>query len=189
LVPIAIPSNLFPSGKLELARTEGTGIIGLKEIKNLIKSPIIKQILIFPYKEIFRHFDGYYHQYITNNQCPALDIPPGFFENDIKIRYGYDNYIEGWININPKNPNYYAYDKSGTDYKFTLEDLPLVWKSRISVVDSNPDINEEEMIQYRLKSILEIIYTHPYYDPYIDKELENKILYKYLKQYPKYKII
>ena len=54
-------------------------------VKNiLIKSPIIKQILISPYKEIFRHFDGYYHQYITNNQCPALDIPPGFFENDIK---------------------------------------------------------------------------------------------------------
>jgi hypothetical protein len=60
--------------------------------------------------------------------------------------------------------------------------LPLVWKSRISVVDSNPDINEEEMIQYRLKSILEIIYTHPYYEPYIDKELENKILHKYLEQ-------
>ena len=186
---LQFPPNTFPSGKLELARTEGTGIIGLKEIKNLIKTPIIKQILISPYKEICRHFDGYYHQYITNNQCPALDIPPGFFENDIKIRYGYDDYIEGWININPKNPNYYAYDKSGTDYKFTLEDLPLVWKSRISVVDSNPNINEEEMIQYRLKSILEIIYTHPYYEPYIDKELENKILHKYLEQYPEYKII
>jgi len=183
---IQFPPELFTSGKLELARTEGTGIIGLSEIKKLIKSPIIKQILISPYKEIFRHFDGYYHQYITNNQCPALDIPPGFFENNIKIRYGYENYIEGWVNINPKNEHYYAYDKSGTDYKFTLNEIPLFWKSRISKIDSNPNIDEEEMVQYRLKSILEMIYTHPYYEPYIDKELENKILNKYLENYPGY---
>lgn len=183
---IQCPPELFRSGKLELARTEGTGVIGLAGIKELIKSPLIKQILITPYKEIFRHFDGYGHQYITNNQCPAIDIPPGFFENDIKIRYGYNDYVQGWININPKNPNYYAYDKSGVDYKFTIEEIPLFWKDRISIIDSNPNIDEEEMIQYRLKSILEMIYTHPYYDPYIDKELEIKILNKYLEQYPGY---
>lgn len=183
------PSTLFPSGKLELARTEGTGVIGLEEIKRLIKSPPIKQILVFPYKEIFRHFDGYYHQYINNNQCPALDIPPGFFNKNIKVRYGYDDYKEGWVNLNPLNPNYYAHDKSGVDYKFTLDEIPLVWKDRISKIDVSPNINEEQMIQYRLKSILEMIYTHPYYDPYIDKELETKILGKYLENYPNYKII
>ena len=130
--------------------------------------------------------DGYYHQYITNNQCPAINIPPGFFENDIKIRYGYDDYLEGWVNVNPKNPNYYAYDKSGTDYKFTLNEIPLFWKDKISLIDSNPNIDEKEMLQYRLKSVLEMIYTHPYYEPYIDKELEVKILNKYLEQYPNY---
>jgi hypothetical protein len=181
------PPELFKSGKLELARTEGIGVIGLAGIKDLIKSPLIKQVLITPYKEIFRHFDGYYHQYITNNQCPAISIPPGFFESDIKIRYGYDDYLEGWVNINPKNPNYYAHDKSGTDYKFTLNEIPLFWKSRISKIDSNPNIDEEKMVQYRLKSVLEMIYTHPYYEPYIDKELENKILNKYLENYPGYK--
>ena len=141
-----------------------------------------------PIKEICRHFDGYQHIMIpiTNNQCPAIDIPPGFFEDNIKIRYGYDDYKEGWVNINPKNTDYYAYNKSGTDYKFTLDDLPLVWKNRISFIDSNPNIDEEEMLQHRLKSILDIIYTSEYYS--IDKEVEIKILNEYLKQYPKYQL-
>jgi hypothetical protein len=112
-----------------------------------------------------------------------------YFENDIKIRYGYDDYKKGWVNINPKNPNYYAYDKSGTDYKFTLQDLPLAWKNKISVIDSNPNIDEDEMLQYRLKSILEMIYTNEYYDHYIDKELEIKILNKYLENYPEFTIL
>ncbi len=43
---------------------------------------------IIPLKEICRHFDGYGHSQITNNQCPSLDIPPGFFEHNMKIRYG-----------------------------------------------------------------------------------------------------
>jgi hypothetical protein len=168
---------------IKLPRPDYFGI-GLAEIKLV---PTHKTIS--PLKELCRHFDGYYHiqPQITNNQCPAIDIPVGFFENDIKIRYGYDDYKEGWTNINPKNPYYYAYDKSGTDYKFTLNDLPLVWKDKISVIDSNPDIDEEEMLQYRLKSILEMIYTSEYY--IVDKEVEEKILNEYLKNYPEYQII
>ena len=153
----------------------GRGLVDFKQV------PTHKTVS--PLKEICRHFDGYQHiqPAITNNQCPAIDIPPGFFENDIKIRYGYDDYKEGWVNINPKNDYYYAYNKSGTDYKFTLEDLPLVWKSRISAVDSNPNIDEEEILQYRLKSILETIYTSDLYS--IDKEVEIKILNEYLKPF------
>jgi hypothetical protein len=185
---IQVPKELFPSGQMELTRTEGTGIIGIGGIKDILGSPFIKQKIAIPYKELFRHFDGYWHQKISNNQCPAIDIPPGFFEQDIKIRYGYNDYKEGWVNINPKNPNYYAYDKTGTDYKFTLEDLPLVWKNRISIIDSNPDIDEEEMIQYCLKSILEMIYTHPKYDQYLEDKLKDNILSKYLENYPQYKL-
>jgi hypothetical protein len=167
---------------IKLPRPDFFGI-GLAEIKPV---PIHK--VVIPLKEICRHFDGYQHIPIpiTNNQCPAIDIPLGFFEKDIKIRYGYDDYKEGWTNINPKNPNYYAYDKSGTDYKFTLEDLPLIWKHKISFIDSNPNINEEEMLQYRLKSILEMIYTSDYFK--IDNEVEEKILNEYLKTYPQYQI-
>jgi hypothetical protein len=162
---------------IKLPRPDFFGI-GLAEIK-----PIPLHKTISPLKEICRHFDGYQHVNppITNNQCPAIDIPLGFFEKDIKIRYGYDDYKEGWTNINPKNPNYYAYDKSGTDYKFTLEDLPLIWKNRISFIDSNKNIDEEEMLQYRLKSILEMIHTSDYY--HIDGEVEEKILNEYLKQF------
>jgi len=185
---IQVPKELFSSGQIELTRTEGTGVIGIGGVKDILGSSFIKQKIVTPYKELFRHFDGYWHQKISNNQCPAIDIPPGFFEQDIKIRYGYDDYKEGWVNINPKNPNYYAYDKTGTDYKITLEDLPLVWKNRISIIDSNPDINEEEMIQYRLKSILEMIYTHPKYDQYLEDKLKDNILSKYLENYPQYKL-
>jgi hypothetical protein len=150
-----------------------------KELRRLKSLPMHK--VIVPLKEICRHFDGYQHVYppITNNQCPAIDIPPGFFENNIKIRYGYDDYVEGWVNINPKNSNYYAHDKTGTDYKFTLDDLPLIWMSKISSVDVNPNINDREMINYRLRSILEMIYTSDRY--VIDKEIVKKILGIYIK--------
>ena len=187
--------NTFKSGHIELPRTDGVGLIDLGAIRNhIFHDPTHIQKIIIPYKELARHLDGHYYQGITNNQVPALDIPHGFFNNDIKIRYGYDTRKEGWININPKNNNYYAADKDGADYKFTLEEIPLFWEHRISEIDINPNINEEEIIQYRLKSILEMIYTdahiHPYkYHQYIDKELENNILNEYLKQYPQYQII
>ena len=42
------------------------------------------------------------------------------------------------------------------------------------------------MLQYRLKSILEMIYTSDYY--VIDNEVKNKIINEYLKQYPEYQI-
>lgn len=189
------PPNIFKSGHIELPRIDGVGITDLNFIRNkLLNIPTPKQRIIVPYKELSRHYDGYFYQGITNNQCPSIDIPEGFFDNNIKIRYGYDDRKEGWININPKNEYYYAYDKSGADYKFTLEEIPLFWKSRISELDINPNIDEEEMIQYRLKSVLEMVYTnaniYPYkYHQYIDQELVNKILNEYLKKYPKYQII
>jgi hypothetical protein len=166
---------------IKLGRPDFFGI-GLAEIK-----PMPYHKVIVPFKELCRHYDGYQHMQpaIDNDQCPSISIPPGFFENDIKIRYGYDDYKEGWININPKNNHYYAYDKSGTDYKFTLNDLPLIWKNKISVIDSNPKINDDEMIQYRLKSIFDMVITSPYFK--VDEEAINKIFNKYLENF-NYKI-
>ena len=166
---------------IKLPRPDFFGI-GLAEIK-----PMPMHKVIIPLKEICRHFDGYQHvqPIIDNNQCPAIDIPVGFFENDIKIRYGYDDYKEGWTNINPKTINYYAYDTIGTDYKFTLNDLPLAWKDKISVIDSNIKTNDDEMIQHRLKSIFDMVITSPYFE--VDEEVINKIFDKYLKNF-NYKI-
>jgi hypothetical protein len=162
---------------VKLGRPDFFGI-GLAELK-----PMPMHKLISPLKELCRHFDGYQHiqPVIDNNQCPAIDIPVGFFENDIKIRYGYDDYKEGWTNINPKNLDYYAYNTSGTDYKFTLNDLPLVWKDKISIVDSNEKIDEEEILTYRLKAIFNMVSTSPYFE--IDEEVINKIFNKYLENF------
>jgi len=162
---------------IKLGRPDFFGI-GLAEIK-----PMPMHKVIVPFKEICRHFDGYQHvqPIIDNNQCPAIDIPVGFFKNDIKIRYGYDDYIEGWTNINPKNLDYYAYNITGTDYKFTLNDLPLIWKDKISVVDSNVKIDDEEILTYRLKAIFNMVFTSPYFE--IDEEVINKVFNKYLENF------
>jgi hypothetical protein len=190
----AYPPGTFKSGHIELPKVDGAGITDLNFIRNqLLHIPIPEQKIIIPYREIARHFDGYFHQGITNNQTPSLDIPEGFFSNDIKIRYGYDDRKEGWVNVNPKNEFYYAFDKTGVDYKFTINEIPLFWKDRISEIDINPNIDEEEMIQYRLKSILEMVYSsaHNYpskYHPYIDDAVKNKILKEYLRCFPQYSI-
>jgi hypothetical protein len=179
------PPHVFKTGHIELTRIDGVGITDLNFIRNkLLNIPTPKQRIIIPYREIARHYDGYFYHGIDNNQAPSLDIPEGFFENDIKIRYGYNDRKEGWVNINPKSEYYYAYDKSGVDYKFTLKEIPLFWKNKISKIDINPNIDEEEMIQYRLKSILEMIYTSPNHP--IDEELEKNILNEYMKQYPNF---
>ena len=166
---------------IKLGRPDFFGI-GLAEIK-----PMPMHKVIIPLKELCRHFDGYQHvqPIIDNNQCPAIDIPIRFFENDIKIRYGYDDYKEGWTNINPKTINYYAYNTTGTDYKFTLNDLPLIWKNKISVIDSNIKTDEDEMIQHRLKAIFDMVITSPYFE--VDEEVINKIFDKYLENF-NYKI-
>jgi hypothetical protein len=63
--------------------------------------------------------------------------------------------------------------------------LPLIWKDKISIIDSNTNIDEEEMLQYRLKSIFDIVSTSPYFE--IDEEVINKIFNKYLENF-NYKI-
>lgn len=177
----------FKSGKIELPRIDGVGVVDIGIIRNmLMNNPLRLCRWIVPYREIMRHFDGYFYHGITNTQVPSLEIPVGFFENNIKIRYGYDDRKDGWININPKTENYYAADIKGTDYKLTIEELPAFWKKRITEIDINPAIDREEMIQYRLKTILEMIYTSDNHTPFIEKALEERILNEYIKIYPEF---
>lgn len=178
-------------GEIGLPRVDGiTGLYpDLLTIRKYLGIPLPQQTLIIPYKEQLRHFDGYLHQRIDNNTCPSLNIPEGFFESNIKIRYGYSDYMEGWININPKFDNYKAYSLDGIDYKITLEDLPLVWKDKVADLDINPYVNEEEMIQYRLKNVLSMIYSDVRYNAYLDSEVEQKVLNQYLKVYKQYQLI
>ena len=80
-----------------------------------------------PLKELTRHYDGYAHAHppCKNDKCPVLRIPPGFFENDIKIRYGYEENKDGWVNVNPLKKNFTTCDPNGTDYKLSPEHLPF----------------------------------------------------------------
>lgn len=109
------------------------------------------QLIIVPKNELCSHFDGYSHlmgtlSEILPNQIPPLFIPNGFFENNIKIRYGYELYKNNWVNINPSAEHYsFVDDEYGTDLKICLEDLPLFWRNRISEIDINPDINLKQI--------------------------------------------
>lgn len=124
------------------------------------------QVEVVPKKEICAHFDqyehmlGYVHE-IWNDQVPPLIIPPGFFESNIKIAYGYGNYRVGWTNINPCAKKYSFRDiKHGTDLKIGLEEIPLFWKSHIKEIDINPNLdkNKERKCLERNKEI----YTYPW---------------------------
>jgi len=120
------------------------------------------QIELIPKKELCAHFDqyehmlGYQHE-IWNEVIPPLIIPQGFFEDNIKIAYGYDSYRPGWTNINPMAKKYSFEDiKYGTDLKIGLEDVPLFWKPKIKQLDINPKLDKAQE-QVAIKRNLEII--------------------------------
>jgi hypothetical protein len=115
------------------------------------------QLMIVPKKELCAHFDGYSHTIdsineILPSQIPPLFIPHGFFEGNIKIRYGYKKYKEGWVNINPSTKKFsFDDDEYGTDLKISMNDLPLFWNDKISEVDINKNINEKKFKNGRNK--------------------------------------
>lgn len=109
------------------------------------------QIMIIPKQQVGAHFDTYSHQKgslfeTLPYQVPPLFIPDGFFDKRIKIAYGYDDYREGWVNINPLAKKYSFEDlKKGTDLKITLDDLPYFWKDKIIKVDINNKVHENNL--------------------------------------------
>lgn len=99
-----------------------------------------------PTREIVRHYDAYSHVSCPGDRGYPLVIPPGFFENELKIRYGYNDRKEGWVNINPSLPHYNVLE-SGTDLKVTLDTLPMFWHP--VEVDINPEVNHSELNRAR----------------------------------------
>lgn len=172
-------------GNLKLPRTDGIGGASIPTIRRALGVPLPQQDVLVPLKEQFRHFDGYTHQQIDNNTCPSLSIPPGFFERNIRIRYGYTDRKEGWVNLNP-TLNYYAFDKMGADDRIAIEDVPLFWMDRIAEIDVNPSLDNESMIQYRLHAVLQMMYSDPRYNPYIEESVEQNVLNTYLQAYEGY---
>ncbi len=124
------------------------------------------QIMIYPKRHICDHFDGY--STISskvgadlNSIVPPLFVPPGFFENDIKIAFGYPEYREGYVNINPAKSNYSFEGRGGADLRIGLDDLPLFWKGRISKVDVNPKIDREKLEELGNRNLRKMCYPWP----------------------------
>jgi len=104
-------------------------------------------------EEYIRHFDGYNHVAINNEGVPALDIPEGFFDKNIKIKIGYDQYDPQAYNINTFKDYYYAYNKNGADFLLDYTDLPSCIKERVGSIDISQKFlkfiknNQEQYIQ------------------------------------------
>lgn len=109
----------------------------------------IKEVSVIPRKELCRHYDSYCH---VTEFVPPLFIPDGFFTNEIKIRYGYNEWKKGYVNINPLH-NEYGSDESCSDLLCLLKDIPYFWKNRIKSIDIYVNFHEENLF-------LENLYYH-----------------------------
>lgn len=108
---------------------------------------------ISPTRELCRHHDGYNHIGYNNHIVPPLQIPPGFFENDIKISIGTNHRKSGYTTFNPNSVNLFAHNPDGCDYKWLESDIPFFWRDKISTIeyyDSN-----ENMIDARNRHFIE----------------------------------
>lgn len=129
-----------------------------------------------PTKEMFRHFDGYSHVGGMFCSFPPLEIPEGFFDKKIQIKFGYDTIDDSFINVNPNAKYLKAEDIKGHDDWWTLEKMPLFWKDRIKHLDCNPNhtIDHRKSYNEKLKlSLKKRIDCHfvSFRDNYIPPEL------------------
>ena len=83
------------------------------------------------------------------NIVPPLYIPPGFFENDIKIAIGFYERDDSWTNFNPAAEWLYNSKPTGTDYRWVEEDIPLFWRSRIGKITHSPEYDKQLNYQAR----------------------------------------
>lgn len=109
-----------------------------------------------PTRELVRHFDGYAHVGRLNNISPPLFIPKGFFEKDIKIKYGFSERDNEFTNLNPSSEYLYAYSYTGTDYRWCLEDIPLFWRDKISKIEIS-NVDESELKRNRNKFLIGLV--------------------------------
>jgi hypothetical protein len=116
-----------------------------------------KHISIIPKVEICRHYDGYFHwpdlRANIVNAPPPLFIPSGFFEKEINVRYGYRDYINNCVNIDPLAVNCRYINSDGPDLNCLYDDIPLFWRSRIVKCDYNHrlylNISRNKLIYYQ----------------------------------------
>lgn len=116
-------------------------------------SPISKVFL--PIKPLCQHFDGYTlssYEYSAADS-PPLEIPEGFWDNNIIIDYCGSERRPGHTLVNPFLP-YKVIDENGADLRCMLDDLPLFWKNRISKIN-HYDKNYRKIRNARNKALYE----------------------------------
>jgi hypothetical protein len=129
--------QVFQLGYLKklFRETQNKGRVIRLEDTEFCSSPDHKLIQICSKIELCRHYDGYTS---LMKYVPPLFIPPGFFERQIKIRYGYEKRKDGWVNINPNAP----WITEEVDLPILVNDIPHFWRERIMEVDVNPNFSE-----------------------------------------------
>jgi hypothetical protein len=149
-------------------------------LSSFVSVPDHKQFI--QYKELSRHFDAYYH--LTVGQCPALNIPDGFFDNNINILIGGASKTEGQTWFNPLIEKFSSEDLNGVDYKMLEADIPLFWKNRIAKIDRY-SFDENSFIEYRLKSVIGMVNLNEYTPHKFDESILKLVLNVWLKPYNK----
>jgi len=92
--------------------------------------------IFLPVKLLCHHFDGYTfgsYEYDVRD-APPLEIPEGFWDNNIVIDYCSDKRVQGHTLVNPSLQSKVR-DVCGADLRCMLEDLPMFWKDRISKIN------------------------------------------------------
>jgi len=145
--------------------------------------------LFVPSKEICRHFDGYGHTRpaMSNKDCPALSIPEGFFENNIKINFNVDkDRNKCYTYFDPLCEKYYAWCRTGTDYKWCEDDIPKFWNSRISSIQSR-DIPEQEIKQAKINNLITLVFSNAKYHNNWHQKIKQKLLNQIMKEHGFYR--
>lgn len=102
-----------------------------------------------PVREMVRHYDGYGHVGQLENIIPPVQLPIGYFDDNLRVRIGYLNKLEDWVNIHPLAEWILPAHPQGADYRWLPEDLPLFWKSKIKELDVNPELDLEQSKKLR----------------------------------------
>lgn len=126
--------------------TKNKGRVVKLEDTEFFMSENIDKILVFaPKIELCRHYDGY----SSLDSVPPLFIPDGFFENRIRIRYGFEKGVKGYVNINPMSDAL----SEDVDLMNTIDDIPYFWKDKISKRVVNPafynNLNQSDLTYYK----------------------------------------
>jgi hypothetical protein len=111
--------------------------------------------IFYPVKPLCHHFDGYtFGSYMYDpDDVPPLEIPEGFWDNNIIIDYCGIDKKEGHTLVNPFLP-FKARHSNGADLRCGLEDLPLFWRNRISKINDY-SINYKKVKSARNKALYE----------------------------------